>query len=146
MKWSCCETGTDILPIMFGEEGETVLSAGAVGSVDGGGPISVWQEYELRPNPHVEAAKTRSPGMQLAEFIHAHKPYVTTRIKDKTFQLLDGQEVCIDPYYVFLARSNNNVRLLEGGSLFPALHAAGSLEAIEKDLIIDAARQLETPK
>jgi hypothetical protein len=75
-----------------------------------------------------------------------HKPYVTTGVKDETFHLLDGQEVRIDPYYVFLARSNNNLRLLDGGSMFPALHAAGSLDALGKDLIIDAAWRLDNPK
>jgi hypothetical protein len=47
--------------------------------------------------------------MRVAECIDVPRPYVSARVKDQMFQLLEGHEVHIDPYYVFLARSNKNV-------------------------------------
>jgi hypothetical protein len=45
----------------------------------------------------------------VAEWINLPKPYVTARIKDQHFRLIDGEEAQVQPYYVFLARSNRNV-------------------------------------
>ena len=68
------------------------------------------------------------------------RPYVTARVNDQVFHLLDGQEVHIDPYYVFLARSNQQLNAALGAP--GAIHSAGHLDALKKELIIDAARQL----
>jgi hypothetical protein len=125
---------------------ETVFSAGSVGWMDYGGPIEIWQEHDRHPNPNVEALRKRMPNVRVAEFFDVHRPYVTVRLKGQTFQLLDGQEVFEDPYYVFLARSNRNVPHLAYEFTPRAVHSAGRLDLLDRDLIIDAARRLMAPK
>ena len=124
---------------------EMVFSAGSVGRVDGGGPMAVWQEYDSRPNPFAEATKKKLPNMRVAEWIDVHRPYVSARVKDQMFHLLDGQDVHIDPYYVFLARSNKNVPAIAFEFTPRAVYAAGCLGELGKELIIDAAHQLTAP-
>lgn len=124
---------------------ELVLSAGAVEGVDNGGPIAVWQEYDRHPNPDAEAAKIRSPNMRVAEWIDVHKPYVSVRVKEQMFHLLDGEDMHVDPYYAFVARSNKNAPAIAFGPKRLAVHSAGFLGALSKELIIDAARQLVAP-
>jgi hypothetical protein len=125
---------------------ETVFSAGSVGWVDYGGPIAIWQEHDRHPNPNVEAPRKRLPNVRVAEFFDVHRPYVSVRLKGETFQLLDGQEVYEDPYYVFLARSNRNVPNIAYEFTPRAVHSAGRLDLLDRDLIVDAARQLTIPK
>jgi hypothetical protein len=130
-----------------GRSGDTVFSAGSVGRVDDGGPVAVWQEYDSHPNPNAEALKKKLPHMRIAESINVHRPYVSVRVKDQMFQLLDGQEVHIDPYYVFLARSNKNVSAIDFEFTPRAVHSTGCLDTlVGKEQIIDAARQLTAPK
>lgn len=142
---------------------ETTLSAGFVPRADRGGPMAVWQEYERQPSPNppehdmshlfrrasIEEEGTSS-GLSDSRLEHARspkwvdveRPYVTARVKEEVFHLRAGQEVHIDPYYVFLARSNHpspwaGVR---------AIHSAGRLDSVGKEQIIDAAQQLTAPK
>jgi hypothetical protein len=122
---------------------EMVFSAGSVGRADDGGPFAVWQEYESRPNPNANAPRWEGfrnlPGPAKIEI---RKSYVNARIKDRVFQLIDGQEAHIDPFYVFLARSNNNVPAI-AFEFFPrAVHAAGCVDPAGKELIIDAALKM----
>ncbi len=124
---------------------EMVFSAGSVGRVDDGESIAVWQEYDRHPNPNAEALKKEFPNMRVAEWIDVHRPYASVRVKDQIFHLLDGQEVHIDPYYVFLARSNKNVPAIAFEFTPRAVHSAGCLGALGKELIIDATRQLTAP-
>ena len=70
------------------------------------------------------------------------KPYATARIQEQQFHLLDGQEVQIDPYYVFLARSNQKVPVIAFEFTPRAVHSAGRLDLLSKDQIIDAAQKL----
>lgn len=125
---------------------ETVLTAGSVGRHDEGGPVAVWQEYDSLPNPNAEALKKQLPGLPVAERLYVPRSYVSARIKDQMFHLLDGGEVHVDPYYVFLARSNKNVPAFALEFTPRAVHSAGRLDALGKELIIDAARQLTAPK
>jgi hypothetical protein len=122
---------------------ETVFSAGAVGMSDPGGPIAVWQEYDRQPNPYAESLGEQFP-LKVAEWIEVHKPYVTARIQERQFQLLDGEEALIDPYYVFLPRSNQNVPWVAFEGTPRAVHSAGRLDLLSKDQIIDAAHKLTT--
>jgi hypothetical protein len=124
---------------------EMMLSAGSVGRVDEGEPIAIWQEYDHDPNPYTEAGRKTSFNMRVGS-IDEHKPYVSVRVKGKMFHLLDGQEVHVDPYFVFLARSNKNVPALAFEFTPRAVHSAGRLDALAMELIIDAARQLTTPR
>ena len=123
---------------------EMVLGAGSVGIVDDGGPMAVWQEFDRHPNPHAEAVRKNSPHLPIAEWIDVHKPYVSVRIQDRKFCLLDGQEARIDPYYVFLARACK--KSFDGDRSARAVYAAGRLDVLGKELIIDAARQLTAPR
>ena len=86
------------------------------------------------------------PRKAVAEFIAVYKPYVTARVKDQVFHLLDGEDVHIEPHYVFLARSNKNVPIFAFEFAPRAVHGAGRLDAVGKEMIIDAARQLMVPK
>ena len=108
---------------------ETVFSAGPVCKTDAGETVAVWQQFE---DP---------------ERMQVRKPYISVRIRDRSFQLIDGQEAQSDPYYVFLARSNNH---LPGGFFIgyvpPAVHAAGCLRELTRESIADAAQQLTAPQ
>lgn len=121
---------------------ETVFSAGTVGRSDPGGPMGVWQEYDHRPNPNAESMKKQFPTWKVAESIAVHRPYVTARIQEQHFHLLDGQEALIDLYFVFLARSNKNVPAMAFEFTPRAVHSAARLDVLGKSQIIDAAQQL----
>jgi hypothetical protein len=125
---------------------EPIFSAGSVAGIDDGSPFAVWQEYDKYPNPNAEALNAEIPGMPIAEWIHVHRPYVTARIHDQIFQLLDEEEAYVDPYYVYLARSNRNVPALVFEFIPRAVHAAGLMNEWGKEMIVDAARQLTAPK
>ena len=125
---------------------EIVFSAGTVGSSDPGGPMAVWQEYDRYPNSNAETLKKKFPPENVAEWIHVHKEYVRARIHDQQFQLLDGQEARVDQCYIFLARSNRKVPPLSFEFTPRAVHAAGRLDVLSKDQIIDAAQKLLAPQ
>jgi hypothetical protein len=98
---------------------DTILRAGSVSKLDDGGRIAVWQERD--------------------------RPYVTARINDRVFHLVDGQDAEIDPHYVFLARLTQPRRGI--GFIPPqAVCSAGDLNLLRKELIRDAAHQLTAPK
>jgi hypothetical protein len=127
--------------------GEVVLSAG--GLINGGGPVALWQEYDSVPNPN---AGQIIHGIRVAEQIPVIRPYVSVIVNDQVFHLLAGQDLYVDPYYVFLARSNYHgmsEHLLLGFSL-PAVHAAGRIGTLRKkltrDLIRNAAHELTKPR
>ncbi len=121
---------------------ETVFSAGSVGRSDLGGSMAVWQEYDRRPNPDADRLKERHPTFSVAEWIYVPKPYVTARIQQQQFHLLDGQEAQIDRYYVFLARSNQEVPAIAFEFTPRAVHSAGRLDLLSKDQIIEAGQKL----
>ena len=125
---------------------ETIFSAGSPGAAEGGGPMAVWQEYDKHPNPYAKNPTLEIPGLPVAQWISVHRPYVTARVKEQVFHLLDGQEVEIHPYYVFLARSNQKVPALAFEFEPRAVHSAGRLDALGKELMIDAALQLTKPQ
>ncbi len=125
---------------------EIVFSAGTVGSSDPGGPMAVWQEYDRYPNANAEALKKKFPRERVAEWLHKHKEFVSARIHEQQFHLLDGQEAQVDPYFIFLARSNRKVTPLSFEFTPRAVHAAGRLDVLSKDQIIDAAQKLLAPK
>jgi hypothetical protein len=62
---------------------ETVFTAGPVSSIDAGETIAVWQEID---DP---------------QLMKVRRPYISVRIGDRSFQLIDGQEAHSDPYCVF---------------------------------------------
>ena len=78
--------------------------------------------------------------MEIAE---AHKVYVNVRVHDQVFHLVDGQNVHVDPYYVFLARTSPLVQAL--GPCPQAVHSFGRTDVLTKELIIDAAERLAEP-
>ncbi len=125
-----------------GRNSETVLSAGTVGTSDPGGPMAVWQEYDRHPNPNAESLRKQSRSFKVAEWIYVHKPYVSARIQGQQFHLLDGQEAFIEPYYIFLARSNQKVPAIAFEFTPRAVHSAGRLDLVSKEQIIDAAHKL----
>lgn len=90
-----------------------------------------------------ERLKEQHPTVRFAEWIDEDKPYVTARIQEQQFHLSDGQEAQIDPYYVFLARSNQRSPVF--GSTPRAIHSAGRLDLLSKDQIIEAAHSLIRP-
>ena len=125
---------------------ETIFSAGSVGRADDGGSVAVWQEYDKQPNPNAAELKKKSLPLPVAEWFEVHRPYITVRVKEQVFHLLDGQEVDIDPYYVFLARSNKEVPVFAFEFTPRAVHSAGRLDTLSKELLIDAAAQLTKPR
>lgn len=125
---------------------ETVFSAGSVAGIDDGSPFAIWQEYDKHPNPNAEALRMQPPNTGIAEWIHVHKQYVTVRIKDQRFHVFDSKGLCIDPFYVYLARTNRNVPVISFEFTPRAVHGAGRLDEPGKELIVDAARQLAAPK
>jgi len=71
-------------------------------------------------------------------------PYVTVRVRDDIFHLVDGQEAEVDWYYVFLARATQRGGI---GLIAPqAIYSAGCLDGSGKESIRDAAMQLTEPK
>ena len=56
---------------------EAILSAGAVGGIDEGGPVAVWQECDKRPNPNIEEFKKTFPKWLGGEWVRVQRPYVT---------------------------------------------------------------------
>src|ERR1022692_782932 len=125
---------------------ETIFSAGSVDSADNGKPVAVWQEYDKHPNPNAKDLKMKFPGLPIAEWIDMHRPYVTARVKEQVFHLLDGREVDTYPFYVYLARSNQKVPQVAFEFEQRAVHSAGRLDALRKELFIDAALQLTKPQ
>lgn len=75
-----------------------------------------------------------------------HRPYITARVKDQIFLLLDGQEVHVDPYYVYLARSNQNVPAIAFEFTPRAVHSLGRLDGVHQNSIVDAAQHLIAPQ
>ncbi len=127
-------------------DSDITFSAGSVGRVEHNGPIAVWQECDRHFNPNAAGLKEKYPDMPVAESIEVHRPHVTVRVKDQIFHLLDGEEVRVDKYYVFLARSNQKVPAIAFEFRPRAVHAAGFVGELGKEPIIDAARQLLAPK
>jgi hypothetical protein len=130
----------------------TVFSAGSLQTMDGGGPFAIWQDNEAYSKADETLVQARpatiheiSERMQrLGEFADSHHVYVTVRILDRMFRLASRQVACVDPYYVFLARTNS--RIQSAGYPEPGIHAAGRLDAPGIALIEDAAEQLIAPK
>lgn len=127
--------------------GELILSAGSM--VNSGGPVALWQESDMAPNPNAGQTIGR---LRTAEQIPVIRPYVTVRLNDRIFHLLAGDDAYDDPYYLFLARSNYDHRgfhLMPGHNAL-ARYAAGrldeSLNGLTKQLISDAARELTATK
>lgn len=70
------------------------------------------------------------------------RPYVSVSVNDQVFHLLEGQDLYIDPYYVFLARSNYNdkgLHLLDGHHA-PAVYSAGCIGELQKELTKELVR------
>jgi hypothetical protein len=124
---------------------ETIFSAGSVYAADTGETTAVWQEHEIIPTPEVDALRKQHPKRQFCDTIQLQKPYISVRIRDRFFQLIDGEQAQSDPYYVFLARSNNRGGAITGYAP-PAVHAAGRISDVSRELIADAAQQLTEPK
>ena len=127
--------------------GELTFSAGTAHRPDRGGPFAVWQEYDTYLNPNADKLKEQykhQPSVRIAESFDVHKPYVSVRIKEKNFRLLDEQDAHVHPFYAFLARANQPCLTFEFEPM--AVHAAGRLDQVEKELIIDAAYQLTEPR
>jgi hypothetical protein len=119
---------------------ETILGAGSVGGRDSGGAMAVWQDYDRHPIP-------QDPSIGVGEwFLDVHKPYVTVRIHDQVFHLLDREDAKLDPYYVFLARSNKNLPPIAFEFAPRAVYSAGRVDEIGSKLICDAADRLISPK
>lgn len=95
---------------------EAMLAAGTVDALDRGGPVAVWE---------------------------SHVAHVNVRVNDQMFQLVDGESVQVDPYYVFLARTSPVVRPLGPGPR--AVHSFGRTDVLARELIIDAADRLTAP-
>jgi hypothetical protein len=122
-----------------------ILRAGSASRVDEGGPVAIWQEFERHPNPNVGELRKRFPTTRVAEWIDVRKPYITARVNEQVFHLVDGEDAQDDPYYLFLARSTQKGRGI--GIILPqAVCSAGHLAELRKELIRDAAHQLIAPK
>jgi hypothetical protein len=125
---------------------DVVFSAGTVPWHDGGGAMAIWQHHDELPNPHADDLKKQYPHDRIAETIPVHRPYVNARIHDRHFLLLDGDEALLEPYYIFLARSNQDVPVLAFEFTPRAVHAAGRLDVLTREQIADAARALTRPQ
>jgi hypothetical protein len=119
---------------------ELILIAGCV--VDEDGPVALWQEYDSEPNPNAGQSLPGRPNFRFAERISLVRPYVSVSVNDQVFHLLEGQDLYIDPYYVFLARSNYNnkgLHLLDGHHA-PAVYSAGRIGELQKELTKELVR------
>lgn len=122
-----------------------VFCAGTIAGSDRGGAMAIWQEYDSEPNPDAEELKRRFPADRVAETIQVHRPYVTARIRDRQFLLREGEAALLEPYYIFLARSNQDVSVYEFEFAPRAVHAAARLDVLTKGQIAAAARTLTRP-
>lgn len=140
-----CRDGNGDYRYVVERGSDAVFSAGTVATADRGGAMAIWQEYDPYPNPHAESLKKRLPALRVAENIHVHRPYVTARIHEQRFLLLDGDHALLEPYYIFLARSNQDVPAIAFEFTPRAVHAAARLDVLTKDQIAAAARTLMEP-
>lgn len=147
---------------------ETLFSVGSVGPIDEGGPFAVWQapeayaeycaeydkEFAKAPpsspdetagstNWQTSTARVLEDSGRHRAFADAHKVYVSARVYERTFRLVAGQGVRIGPYYVFLAQED--VGCFFGGSPELAVHAAGRIHELGKELIVEDAAYLLCP-
>ncbi len=125
---------------------EMILSAGHELAEDGS--MAVWQEYDIEPNP--DAGKSMH-GVTAAERINVTRPYVSVRLSDQVVHLFEGQDAYLEPYYVFLARSNYSSELIDlivGGGR-RAVYSAGRIgkprTELTKELVKNAAQRLAAP-
>jgi hypothetical protein len=123
-----------------------ILSAAC--ELDEGRSVAVWQEYDSEPNPN--AGKSMH-GLSIAERISVTRPYVSVRLSEQVFHLLEGQDAYVEPNYVFLARSNysdKGLHLLDGHHA-PAVYSAGRIgelrKELTKELVRNAAHRLTAP-
>jgi hypothetical protein len=137
--------GTGAFGYSVRRNSEPVFGVGPVDQFDEGGPFAVWGCQQTPPlgemgkspsTPEERLEQARVVGKWFASF----KFKVKVRIKDQLFDLLDGQDLCRNPYYVLLTRTD--------AVDFPpeAIHAAGHLDVLGKDLIVNAARQVIAPQ
>lgn len=125
---------------------EMILSAGH--ELDEGGFMAVWQEHDSEPNPN---AGNSLLGIPFAERISVTRPYVSVRLNDQVFHLLEGQDAYVDSDYVFIARSNYSsemFELIDGGGR-RAVYSAGRIgelrKELTKELVRNAGHQLTRP-
>src|SRR5580658_2050232 len=121
-------------------DSELILSAGR--TINTGGPVALWQESDMVPNPGAGKTIGRMP---IAERIPLIRPYVSIRLKDRIFHLFSGDEASENPYYLFLARANyhhQGLHMLDGQGPM-AVYAAGwlglPLNGLTKQLVREAA-------
>jgi len=123
---------------------QAILTAGSVESLDRGGAVAAWQEWDNRANPIFEKQKKLyHPGTRIAEFFQVAKPHVNVRILSQEFHLDVGQDAYLDPYYVFVARLHYAGGI--GTVASRAIYASGRLSDIGRELIGDAAQLLIRP-
>jgi len=65
-----------------------------------GGPVALWQEYDMGQNPNPSAGQTIA-GFRAAEQVPMIRPYVTVRLNNRIFHLLAADDAFDDPYYLF---------------------------------------------
>jgi hypothetical protein len=130
---------------------DVILAAGAK-TLNEGGAVGVWQEFDERSNPNAAKLREHFQALPVAETIRLPRAYVTVRIQDRLFHLLAGEEAHVDPHFVFLARTNcdpSGLHLMDG-YYAPAVYVWGRLSerrtGFTKELIRDAARQLISPQ
>jgi hypothetical protein len=165
---------------------EVILRAGSIDGLDLGGPVAVWESREARRNPQLKeireimaarpsSANTVKGAKELRETLEssgryfqvaeAHKVYVDVRVNDRVFHLVDRQNVYVDPYYVFVARTSSLIQSTD--CPMRAVHSFGRIDTLANELIVkrdwrrwwkrrgyfdvkmlirDAAEQLTAPK
>jgi hypothetical protein len=125
---------------------EMILSAGH--ELDEGGFMAVWQEYDSEVNPN---ARKSMHGFLTAERISVPRPYVSVRLNDQVFHLLEGQDAYVEPDYVFIARSNYSSEILDfiDGGGRRAVYSAGRIgeprKELTKEIVKSAAHRLRAP-
>ena len=124
---------------------ELLFSAGYM--INAGGPVALWQEYDMVQNRNPNDGQTIGR-FRVAEQIPMIRPYVTVRLNNQIFHLLAGDDAFNHPYYLFLARSNYHhlgLHLMFGGGI-SAVYAAARLgeppNGLTRQLVRDASHQL----
>ena len=78
--------------------------------------------------------KTLKRSARLSQVTEEHKIYVHVRVNGQVFHLVDGRDVYVDPYYVFVARTSSLIQSTD--SPMRAVHSFGRIDTLANELIV----------
>lgn len=75
----------------------------------------------------------------VSQVAEAHKVYTAVRVNERVFHLVAGQNVYVNPYYVFVARTNSLFEPI--GCTMRAVHSFGRIDTLADELTVKGDRR-----